>query len=73
MKKRSFLIIAVAMMVAGIVSAFALGRPQEPTARGLPMPVVAKQLAALVLTTSAPRTASMNDRRFITTAAVIAR
>jgi hypothetical protein len=46
MKKRSFLIIAVAMTVAGVASAFALG-PQEPAARDLPMPVVAKQPAPI--------------------------
>jgi hypothetical protein len=44
MKKRSFLIFAVAMTVAGVASAFALG-PQEPAARDLSMPVVAKQPA----------------------------
>ncbi|MGZ5905492.1 MAG: hypothetical protein ACXWLB_16370 [Reyranella sp.] len=46
MKKRSILIIAVAMTVAGVASAFALG-PQEPTARDQSMPVVAKQPAAI--------------------------
>lgn len=46
MKKRSFLIFAVAMTVAGVASAFALG-PQEPAARDLSMPVVAKQPAAI--------------------------
>jgi len=44
MKKRSFLIIAVAMTMAGVASAFALG-PQEPAARDLSMPVVARQPA----------------------------
>jgi len=44
MKKRSFLIIAVAMTMAGVASAFALGA-QEPAARDLSMPVVARQPA----------------------------
>jgi hypothetical protein len=46
MKTRSFLIIAVVMTVAGVASAFALG-PQEPAARDLSMPVVAKQPDAI--------------------------
>jgi hypothetical protein len=46
MKKRSFLILAVAMTVAGVASAFALA-PPEPAARELPMPVVVKQPAVL--------------------------
>jgi hypothetical protein len=53
MKKRSFLILAVAMTVAGVASAFALG-PQEPAARDLAMlPVVAKQ-SALIPVAPAP-------------------
>jgi hypothetical protein len=46
MKKRGFLILAMAMTVAGVASAFALG-PQEPAARDLSMPVVAKQPAPI--------------------------
>jgi hypothetical protein len=46
MKKRSFLILAVVMTVAGVASAFALA-PPEPAARELPMPVVVKQPAVL--------------------------
>lgn len=67
MKKRSFLIIAVAMTVAGVASAFALG-PQEPAAGDPPMPVVAKQPAAISVTpapASAPvvKKASFEARR----------
>jgi hypothetical protein len=67
MKKRSFLIIAVAMTAAGVASAFALG-PQEPAARDLPMPAVAKPPAA-VSAAPAPapapvvKTASVEARR----------
>ena len=46
MKKRGFLALALAMTTVGVASAFALG-PQEPTARDLSMPVVAKQPAAI--------------------------
>jgi hypothetical protein len=46
MKKRSLLIFAVAMTVAGVASAFALG-PQEPVARDLSMPVAARQPVAI--------------------------
>jgi hypothetical protein len=46
MKKRGFLALALAMTTVGVASAFALG-PQEPAARDLSMPVVAKQSAAL--------------------------
>src|SRR5260370_10144068 len=46
MKKRGFLALALAMTTAGVASAFALG-PQEPAARDLPMPVVAKQPAPI--------------------------
>jgi hypothetical protein len=65
MKKRSFLILAVVMTVAGVASAFALG-PQEPAARDLPMPVVAKQLAPIsVAPAPAPvvKKASLEARR----------
>jgi hypothetical protein len=46
MKKRSLLIFAVAMTVAGVASAFALG-PQEPVAHDLSMPVAARQPVAI--------------------------
>jgi len=46
MKKRGFLALALAMTTVGVASAFALG-PQEPAARDLSTPVVAKQPAAL--------------------------
>jgi hypothetical protein len=46
MKKRGFLALVLAMTTAGVASAFALG-PQEPAARDLPMPVVAKQPAPI--------------------------
>jgi hypothetical protein len=65
MKKRSFLVLAVAMTVAGVASAFALG-PQEPAARDLPMPVVANQPAPIsVAPAAAPvvKKASFEARR----------
>ena len=46
MKKRGFLVLALAMTTVGVASAFALG-PQEPAARDLSMPVTAKQPAAI--------------------------
>jgi len=46
MKKRGFLALALAMTTVGVASAFALG-PQEPAARDLSMPIVAKQPAPL--------------------------
>ena len=49
MKKRSLLIFAVAMTVAGVASAFALG-PQEPAARDLSMPVAARQPVPIPVT-----------------------
>jgi hypothetical protein len=67
MKKRSFLMIAMAMTAAGVASAFALG-PQEPAARDLPMPVVARQPAptsAVPASAPAPvvKAASIEARR----------
>ena len=63
MKKRSFLILAVVMTVAGVASAFALG-PQEPAARDLPMPVVARQPAAIsVAPAPVAKNASFEARR----------
>ena len=46
MKKRGFLALALVMTTAGVASAFALGS-QEPAARDLSVPVVARQPAAI--------------------------
>src|SRR5260370_5326653 len=62
MKKRSFLIIAVAMTMAGVASAFALGA-QEPAARDLSMPVVARQPAPVSAAPAPPvKTVSLEAR-----------
>lgn len=57
MKKRAFLILALAMTTAGVASAFAPG-PQEPVARSAPrdlaMPAVARQVAAPMPAASLP-------------------
>jgi hypothetical protein len=63
MKKRGFLALALAMTTAGVASAFALG-PQEPAARDLSMPVVARQPAAIsVAPAPVAKNASFEARR----------
>ena len=63
MKKRGFLALALVMTTAGVASAFALG-PQEPAARDLSMPVVARQPAAIsVAPAPVAKNASFEARR----------
>jgi len=63
MKKRGFLALALAMTTVGVASAFALG-PQEPAARDLSMPVVARQPAAIsVAPAPVAKNASFEARR----------